>query len=467
MPTLAALLPVLTVLGLLLAGRSSLRAAVWGLAVALGVAGWQAWVGTSDVPASAWRAAAVYWLPVVAEVVFIIGGGLALSQLLQARGAQAALAVWLEQRAGRGAGAVLLVVHGVTPFAESVTGFGIGVTLGIPLLLHLGLAPARAAAVGLLGLCAVPWGSMGPGTLVAARMAGLPVDALGVASAVFSGVPFLVAGWAAVWLAGPSAARGRDLALATASALVLWGSVWAANTLVGTPPAGALGALLTALFHLLLRRGAWPALPAPAWVALRAYALLLGGVLLSALAVRLAGGWPYLASPALWLWVAALLAARGSAWRAPMAQALRGWGVVAPVALAYIALGLVMSVTQLAAQLAEALAGLGSGYALAAPFVAALGGFITGSNTGANAMLADTQARIAAQIGAPALPFMAIHNVCAALLLMASPAKVEMALQLCPPAALQARAWVQRTVLLAALASVLVLALVNMAMQPG
>ncbi|RRD58740.1 L-lactate permease [Comamonadaceae bacterium OH2545_COT-014] len=466
MGTLAALLPVLVVVCALALGWPALRAAGVGLALALGVALAQGW------PAAAALAALGGWLPVALEVVFIIGGGLALGQTLQARGAQQALAGWLRQRAGQGAGAVLMVVHGVTPFAESVTGFGIGVTVGIPLLLYLGLSPARAALAGLLGLCAVPWGSMGPGTLVAARMAGLPFDALGLASAWLSLPPFLVAGWGAAWLAGKPGQRGRDFWQATASALALWLAVLACNALAGTALAGALGALLVLAGHVLLRRGRWPAWPPLATAALRAYAVLLGGLLLAGQALRAMGAmgagqgvapgaWQALASPALWLWAAVAVAAPAAGWRAPLARALRGWVPVAAVAVAYIALGLVMALSGMAARLAEALAQLGSAYLLAAPFVGALGGFVTGSNTGANAMLAATQAQIAVQLGAPLLPFMAAHNVAAALLLMASPAKVEMALQLCPPPALARRAWVQRAVLLAALPSVLALAVLN------
>ncbi|PAT33538.1 L-lactate permease [Vandammella animalimorsus] len=471
--SLAALLPVLAVLGALLRGWPSLRAALLGLAVALALAATQPLTGGSLPGTPALTSAAWHWLPVVLEVAGIIGGGLALSQLLQASGAQAALAGWLRQRAGQGVGAALLVVHGATPFAESVTGFGIGVTVGIPLLLHLGLAPARAALVGLLGLCAVPWGSMGPGTLIAARMAELPFQALGEASAWLSLPPFLVAGWGAAWLAGQPGQRGRALGLATASALALWLAVWACNRLAGTAPAGALGALLVMLLHLMRQRGAWPPLPQAALLALQAYALLLGGLLLAAQSLRAAGlggsAWMALASPALWLWLATALTAwrvqRGSTplpalqWRGLQARVLHGWALVAAVAVCYILLGLVMALSGMAARLAQALAGLGHGYALAAPFVGALGGFVTGSNTGANAMLADTQARIALQMGLPLLPFMAAHNVSAALLLMASPAKVEMAVQLCPPEAAGQRAWVQRMVLLAALPSVSVLAL--------
>jgi lactate permease len=137
------------------------------------------------------------------------GGGLLLSEVLRASGAQKALADWLLARAGSGTGAVLLVVHGITPFAESVTGFGVGVTIGIPLLAHFGLPPRKVVLIGLLGLCAVPWGSMGPGTLVAATMAGLPFKELGQASALVSVIPFVITGMAAAALASAPGRRGR------------------------------------------------------------------------------------------------------------------------------------------------------------------------------------------------------------------------------------------------------------------
>ena len=67
-------------------------------------------------------------------------------------------------------------------------------TIGIPLLAHFGLSPRKVAVVGLLGLCAVPWGSMGPGTLIAASMSGFSFHDLGMASAVINVVPFAVTG---------------------------------------------------------------------------------------------------------------------------------------------------------------------------------------------------------------------------------------------------------------------------------
>jgi lactate permease len=115
----------------------------------------------------------------------------------------------------------------------------------------------------------------------------------------------------------------------------------------------------------------------------------------------------------------------------------------------------------MAAFLARTLAETGSTYLAAAPFVGAAGGFITGSNSGANAMFATTQAEIARALGVDVLWFMAVHNVAAAFLLMASPGKIEMAIQLSPNDAANHRRWIQMTVLGVAFSVVALLAIVN------
>ena len=454
-------LPVVAVMAALVCGWRSLYAALLGVAAAL-----LASVTVFAQPASLWMAAALHWAPVLLEVLLIVGGGLLLSEVLRQSGAQKALASWLLQRVGTGTGAVLLVVHGITPFAESVTGFGVGVTIGIPLLAHFGLPLRKVALIGLLGLCAVPWGSMAPGTLVAATMAGLPFDALGQASALVSVIPFVVTGVVAAWLASAAGHRMHGLLLGLLSGLLLTVTVAMMNALVGTAPAGALGALLVVLFHLLRARHGSKTSPLQAlgWRALAAYAVLLGGVLMAGLLVRVTGlsaAWQSLASPGLWLLVAVGFFTRCRPPQESLQRVWHSWVQVAPVTALFVVLGVLMAVSGMAEQLAHALAGGGPLYLLAAPFVGALGGFVTGSNTGANAMFAATQAEIAHALGAPLLPFMAVHNVSASLLLMASPGKVEMAVRLLPGGESQRR-WVQQSVLLVDLVAVALIALLNL-----
>ena len=454
-------LPVVSVIAALLAGWRSLYAALVGVAAAL-----LAIAMAFSQPASIWVAAAIHWAPVLLEVVLIVGGGLLLSEVLRQSGAQKALADWLLVRAGSGTGAVLLVVHGITPFAESVTGFGVGVTIGIPLLTHFGLPARKVALIGLLGLCAVPWGSMGPGTLVAATMADLPFKDLGQASALVSMIPFAITGMVAAGLCSAPGRLSLALLQGLLSGLLLTAAVALMNAVAGTAPAGALGALVVVGFHLLRMRALQQAQPLHPLGrrALAAYVLLLGGVLVAGVLVRalgLPGLWHGLASPGLWLLLAAGFFARGLPERESLQRVWRSWAQVAPVTALFITLGVLMAVSGMAAELAHALAQSGPLYLLAAPFVGALGGFVTGSNTGANAMFAATQAEIARALNAPLLPFMAVHNVSASLLLMASPGKVEMAVQLVPEGTAQRR-WVQQSVLVVDLVAVALMGLLNL-----
>ncbi|WP_017905325.1 L-lactate permease [Pseudomonas asplenii] len=412
--------------------------------------------------------ATIRWLPLVLEVLLIVGGGLLMSEVLRHAGAQVALANWIRSRVGTGVGAVLLVVHGVTPFAESVTGFGIGVTIGIPLLVFMGVPGKRAALIGLLGLCAVPWGSMGPGTMIAAGLAGVRFDDLGVASALLSVLPFTLSGVLAAWLVSARSERPRALALAVLSALVLTTTVTLSNLAFGTAPAGALGTVAIIGLHLLwgMRNGqASEKLLPIGRRALQAYGILLGGVLILGTLFKLlhlSENWRYLASPALWLFIATLWFSLGRPAGEPLAKAWKSWTQVGPVTCLFIVMGIVMSVTGTAAFLARALSQIGSGYLVIAPYVSAMGGFVTGSSSGSNAMFAATQAEISRSLGMDVLMFMAIINVASAFSTLASPGRIEMAVQLAGEDAVFGRRWVQRMAVAAVVLLAGVLAVVNL-----
>ncbi|MDO5712442.1 MAG: L-lactate permease, partial [Micrococcales bacterium] len=386
---------------------------------------------------------------------------------------------------------VLLVVHGITPFAESVMGFGIGAMIGVPLLLHVGIPPARAAIIALLGLAAVPWGAMAPGILVAAGMTGLDFHDLGVASARLSLLPFVVCGIAAVLVAFGRQARLPGLLAATATGVVFCAGVIGANIVAGTPPAGALGALITILVILAwtqLGRGfagtrqraeclvehetersvvqgpdhaAEGDTPVPGRAqnvgvghseggghsevlrAMLPYAVLLGGVLVARAAT---GSLPdealgrYVASPGLWLAVACLseyvlhrLYRDPSSVHAAVGTAWHSWRAVAPATASFVLVGILMVVAGMTAAIAAAATTIGPAYSFFAPTLAGIGGFLTGSNAGANAMFAAPQAQAAQALGKPVMEFVAMQNVGASLLTMASPGRVLLAVRMCPP----------------------------------
>ncbi|GAA5165432.1 L-lactate permease [Ornithinimicrobium tianjinense] len=379
----------------------------------------------------------VSWLPTAVEVLVIIGGGIALSRIMAGSGAQGVLAGWLGRLTGGPVATALLVVHGVTPFAESVTGFGVGVLVGVPLLVAAGFAPHRAAVLGLLGLCAVPWGALGPGTIIAARLVGTTPDAMGVATAWPNTVVTVGVGVAAVLMV-PGGRRPGALAAGVLSGLVLASGILLSSLLVAMAPSGALGGLTAIAAHLAWRRvlGTRVTLPGPVSRALVPYAVLLGGILASTATVRvldLSGPSTAVSSPALWLVLTCLVAVRWlrlspDSLGPLLREVLHLWRQTALPTAAFLGLGVLMVVGGLTTPLGRAIQATDGLALVAGPAVGAFGGFITGSSAAANSMFAAAQAAVAEGVGVSALAFVGVQNAAAAALTMANPARVLLAL---------------------------------------
>jgi lactate permease len=95
-------------------------------------------------------------------------------------------------------------------------------------------------------------------------------------------------------------------------------------------------------------------------------------------------------------------------------RGLRQWVPVALVTLLSLALAQVMQVNGLTPTLARATARtLGGTYLWAVPVVGAVGGFLTGSNTGGNALFMAFQTEAARRLGLPVAAIAAVQNTAA------------------------------------------------------
>lgn len=383
------------------------------------------------------------------KVLAIIGGGVLLSRVMDRTGAQRRLAGWLSA-GGPTVASAMLMAHGVVPFLETVTGFGVSVLIGLPLLLSFGFSPYRAALLTLLGLMIGPWGSMGPGTLLGADIAGVSLTSLGLASGVLNIIAFLASGVAAAVVAGHASHEAssskatwgeflRWCATGAGSGMLLWLLVLGANYLLGTPVAGAIATLLVAVIWLLIiRRGRLT--PGPGWSLVPYVSLLVGTIAGQTLyrSFELGAFGEIISSPALWSTLAALAALtflpiqRTDLRRLPREAGLMWWQVSIPTAL-YVLLGVIVAGGGLATVLAESLATLGHIYLVLMPFVAGLSGYITASGTGANAMFGATQVAAGTQLGVSPLWSMAVQNSAAGWAIIASPARLELAYRLAAP----------------------------------
>ena len=421
--------------------------------------------------------------PILVEVLAIMAGGITLARVMERGGGHAALGRWLSGGTGPGLATALMMVHGVVPFLESVTGFGVGVIVCLPLLITLGFTPFRAACLVLLGLSVNPWGSMAPGALLGAQLTGLDFRQFGIATAVFNLAPAVAAGVVAALIVrgsrsdrhddGPllplSALLLRWVPVAVASALAYAGLLLGANLLLGTPPAGAVAGLLMALAWrtLLGRRGAGTVRTGSSAAAGRSAAghpgesadgpgaaavgkpplplreltpylvLMLGTIAGTAAKAALPLGalGPFVRSPATWALLGAaiglgLLRLDADRRRLVGQEIVRLWVATAIPTALYIAFGYALTGGGLAEEMARALGALGGVFLWLSPFVAGLSGYVTASTTGANAMFAPLQASTAQALGVSPLWLTAMHNSAASWAVIASPARIELASRL-------------------------------------
>lgn len=437
----AAAVPILLAGVLFFLGIKSTRISIWSLAVGIVMA-----LVFFPTPWSVVGGSLAAFAPTIIEILLILYAGVLLSRIMSSTGAMAAISGWLRSSAPSRRTGTLLVVFGIVPFAESVTGFGIGVTVGVPILRLIGHSVPRSTIFSLLGLLAVPWGALGPGTLLASELSGTSLLDVGIRSALLSlpvmlGVAFLV-----TFLQRHEGSMGRLFGGAVASALLLWAGILGANVLMGTPLAGVMGSLVPIAAHLLVYR--WRgSLIAAGWVVARAslpYAVMAAG-LLATRAVTSSWepnlGLRAISSPAIWLICACLVAHFGPGQRLGSdrsearlghraASAWRTWLPVGVVTFCFTVLGSVLAATGMGAELGTALAAMGGSYLVIAPAVNALAGFITGSNTAANAMLTATQTQVATELGSSVLQMVAATNVAASMATMAAPSRLLLAYEL-------------------------------------
>lgn len=433
-----AAVPILVVIGLLLTRLPAWIPPVAGVATAVVVGLWvldaQVAQLTDTVGAS---------LTTMIQVLAIIGGGVTLARVMDRTGAQKQLADWLAA-GGATLSSALMMANGVVPFMESVTGFGVSLIIGLPLTLAFGFNAYRAALITLMGIVIGPWGSMGPGTLLGADLAGQPLTEFGLATAVVNFPAVIISGTVTAFIAARHAkVRGVKLfgylAAGATSGLMLGVLVLTSNWLLGTPVAGAVAAaIMTVGWLLIVRRGTLR--PGPGG-SIAPYAVLVIGTIFGQVVTSGSEDtwWAAIvASPAVYAFAGVAVALIQYAGPAPglARDAFKLWlNTGVPTAL-YILFGVVMQGGHIAETLAQSLANLGSAYLFLMPVVGALGGYMTASGTGTNAMFGPTQIAVGTQLDVHPQWSMAMNNAAGCWGTIASPARIELSYQLARGASL-------------------------------
>ncbi len=440
------------------AGAASLAAAVVGAIV------WPP-LRAFAVPVALWGG-----LGTSAQVLYVLFGGLLLYNLLAAGGAIEDVSRFLGRLEPDRVSLAAVVVVGVAPFFESVTGFGVAVVISAPLLLAAGFTPLRAAVLASWGQCAVPWGALGVGTVIGAHLAGMGFQPLSNYSALLSLPLFPVYGLAAVALAdGWRGIRRRGAEALFLGLVAGLGTLFASLYLV-PELSGAIGGLTAAAVFLAWRLRRLAGVP---WRALLPYAFLLAllaatnGIPAAREIVGRLG--PVFDGPGPSLLVSGAFAAMlfglgavrtGEAVRSTARQ----WLPTAGAVLTFVLAGEVVAGSGAAGLLAAGAESLGGLFPAFSPMLAALGGALTGSNAASNALFMPLQVEAARGLGLSPDLTAAVQNVAGSQASMLSPQRLVLAAT--ATGLLGRESEILRTALLPVAVSVGLLAIVGMIVLP-
>ncbi len=248
-------LPALTVIGAIASGRvNTTVAAVLGLLAAIPIARFAAPApfALSQLAVALERGMWIGWI-----ITPYILGGLLFWQMAAHRGPGAADSAGSAARTARlqpleRRRLLYFACFLVGPFAESATGFGVGMLGTVLLIRPLDLKPRETMVFALLSQTLIPWGAMGSGTLLASAYARVPPVQLALYG--MAPVALLMAVWMALYwrtadragLPAPASERAREAAWMAASLALLS----AATALLGPETAllAAYGPLIVLRF---------------------------------------------------------------------------------------------------------------------------------------------------------------------------------------------------------------------------
>jgi len=474
--SLLASLPILAVLVLMLRYR-------WGGAQA-GAIGWLlaqaiAWLFFGTGPSVLFYAQ-VKGILLTLYVLYIIWAALLFYRVTDEAGLVKAIGYWLPHLTPERALQALLLGWIFSSFLQGVGGFGVPVAVIAPLLIGLGFSPAAAVVIPSVGHgWAVTFGSLGASFYALIAATGRNGSELALPAALFLGFACFGCGASVLWATGgrrtlragllPMFAIG--LTMAVALFLVVSQGLWALGstiaTLLGLGVAVAWSRWRKAnavTAHAqpssLLPSDVRTAIP-PGW-ALLPYVLLIAIVLtanlitpvsdfLGQVVIRVdfpelstARGWVTPAGPGRTIDVfghaGALLV-----YASLLSYAVLRWrGYLTPAAVPRIARGVVngavlsslgiaamvgMATTMEHAGMTYFLAGgiaqvAGRAFPLVAPFIGALGAFMTGSNTNSNVVFGSLQQQIALLAGINPAIILAAQTSGAAIGSTFAPAKI-------------------------------------------
>ena len=461
-----ALLPIITILVLMVGFRwGASRAGAAGYLIALVIAITAFGAGPSLLAVAHGKA-----LLLTLDVLFIIWMAFLLFRVADEAGAIKTIGEALPHLTADQGMQALIIGWAFSSFLQGVGGFGVPVAVIAPIMVGLGFPPLSAVVIPSLGHgWAVTFGSLGSSFNAMMAATGLPEETLGPPAALFLGTAGLGVGLMVAHAAGGWSALKRLLW----PTLIMGGVMGLAQFLSVLAGLWNIGAFLGGLAGLLVgfplarrfrgepgRNGVLDS--RRLWIALSGYAVLVGitlgiqlipGIHAALGKIEFTLNFPEVstslgyATPAgagreipifrhagailLYASVIAFFIYRRAGWYQPGAASRIVTGTIRRVMsssvgiASMVAMAVIMQHAGMTETLARGLAeGVGNFFPFVAPWIGALGAFMTGSNTNSNVVFAALQMRTAELLGYAVAIILAAQTSGAALGSVIAPTKV-------------------------------------------
>lgn len=437
--------PALAVIGFIMSGRlGTLATSVIGVLAALAVALTTAPKAfhVIDAAASLARGAWIGWI----VVPYILGGLLFWQMAIRPGGAAMPVETARPDAPSRRR-LLYTACFLIGPFAESATGFGVGIIGTMMLVRRLDVPPVYLLTFSLLSQTMILWGGMGSGAIVAAAFARTDATELAVHASVLL-IAFHILWLPLYWCMADEAGVAAGWRERTSEAVWLSGSlalVIAATALLGPEVAmlAAYGPLIV-LRYLVDERPGRGAL-ALALRRMAPFVLLIGGLLATRLVPPLADffertgqvapfagapRWSPLFHAGTWLVAAAVLTGvlRGHTSAFP-SEIRAAWGTGRLAVLTIITFSMMaelLSGSGIAAGLARGLfEALGRWAIVLTPIISAVFGALANSGNAANGLFMASQVSLASEAGLNPAAVVALQHMAALSLNMVSPVRMS------------------------------------------
>lgn len=361
------------------------------------------------------------------QVALVMITGLYLNIFMEKANVHEALVAWIGNIPMSSEHKQLLIVMGLAPALEAMTGFGVSLLVTVPLLLAI-TERKNALRQSLLSMNIIPWGTLAIATVIGAQLSGEPVAKLGWQTSLVSiGIFPLFA--VIVGLSGCTATLNKRLVIRDGLLVggILSLGLLFMNRLGITEMAGIFAGLVSATgCWLLFGRKTDIGIKTP-WKSLRAYTLLLALVavmrLLQLLGVPL-DAWILttgtvrfapLTSPALPLLIVSLVLGRGSIHIGLLKESILRAARPILTLSGFLLMAQLMVVSGMLKTVQNSLpTGKSLALALFSPILGSISGYLTGSNVGGNSLMMTIQSSFGNSI------FSAIQNSSAGYAIFAS-----------------------------------------------